>query len=91
MLTKYIKVAMEKARYEILEESRRYYGSIPGFKGVWAEGKTLEECREELQEVLEEWILIRLKRGLSLPTVCLKQSVHPLLMFIANCSNSLSY
>jgi len=69
MLTKYIKVAMEKAHYEILEESKTYYGSIPGFKGVWAEGKTLEECREELQEVLEEWIMIRLRRGLSLPVL----------------------
>lgn len=58
---------MEKAHYEILEESKTYYGSIPGFKGVWAEGKTLEECREELQEVLEEWIMIRLR--LSLPVL----------------------
>ena len=69
MLTKYIKTAMEKAHYEILEESRTYYGSIPGFKGVWAEGETLEGCREELQEVLEEWIIIRLRRGLSLPAL----------------------
>ena len=60
---------MEKAHYEILEESNTYYGNIPGFKGVWAEGKTLEECREELQEVLEEWIMIRLRRGLSLPVL----------------------
>ena len=60
---------MEKAHYEILEESKTYYGNIPGFKGVWAEGKTLEECREELQEVLEEWIMIRLRRGLSLPVL----------------------
>lgn len=66
MLTKYIKSAMEKAHYEILEESRTYYGGIPGFKGVWAEGETLQACRQELQDVLEEWIIIRLRRGLSL-------------------------
>ena len=69
MLTKYIDAAMEQAKYEILEDSRTYYGSIPGFKGVWAEGKTQEQCREELQEVLEEWILIRVSRRLSLPTL----------------------
>lgn len=69
MLTIYIKTAMEKAHYEILEESKAYYGSIPGFKGVWAEAETLEECREQLQEVLEEWIIIKLQRGLSLPVL----------------------
>ncbi|MGH7900721.1 MAG: type II toxin-antitoxin system HicB family antitoxin [Thermodesulfobacteriota bacterium] len=69
MLTKYINSAMEKAHYEILEESRTYYSSIPGFKGVWAEGETLEACRQELQDVLEEWIIIRLKRGLSVPAL----------------------
>ena len=69
MLTKYINSAMEKAHYEILEESRTFYGSIRGFKGVWAEGETLEACRQELQSVLEEWIIIRLRRGLPLPSL----------------------
>jgi len=30
---------------------------------------TLEECREELQEVLEDWILFGLQLGHSLPVV----------------------
>jgi len=44
-----------------------YYGEIPDLKGVWASGKTLEECRQNLVEVLEGWILLRLRKGLLIP------------------------
>ncbi len=69
MLTQYIAAALGKAQYEILAEESTFYGEIPGFKGVWANSATLEACREELAEVLEEWILLRVSRNLSLPSV----------------------
>ena len=69
MLTEYIRAAMGRARYEILPDSGAYYGSIPGFQGVWADALTLEACREELQEVLEDWILLALRRADSSPLV----------------------
>lgn len=69
MLTRYIQKAMEQAHYELLPEDDLYYGEIPGFHGVWATGATLEACRNELQEVLEEWILLRVARHLPLPAV----------------------
>lgn len=59
MLLEYIQAAMEEARYEIIEDAEPYYGEIPSCQGVWATGKTLEECRRNLQEVLEGWIVIR--------------------------------
>ncbi len=59
MLTKYIQAAMNKARYEILPDDGSFYGEIPGFDGVWANADTLEACRDELKEVLEGWILLR--------------------------------
>ena len=62
MLTKYINAAMNAAHYEIMEDGD-YYGEIPPCPGVWASGKTLEKCREELQEVLEEWLILKLKDG----------------------------
>jgi predicted RNase H-like HicB family nuclease len=71
MLTNYIKAAMRQARYEILPEDKTYYGEIPGFAGVYANSNTLESCRAELREVLEEWILLRVSRNLSLPDVVL--------------------
>jgi len=69
MLTNYIRAAMRRASYEILPDDNTHYGEIPGFDGVYANANTLEACREELEEVLEEWILFRISRNLSLPIV----------------------
>ena len=60
--------AMRRARYEILDDES-FYGEIPGFDGVWASATTLEGCREELEEVLEGWIILSLSKNLPLPTV----------------------
>ena len=68
MLTEYIRSAMRRAKYEILSDDNTFYGEIPGFKGVYANTATLETCREELEEVLQEWILFRVSRNLQLPT-----------------------
>ena len=68
MLTQYISAAMHRAQYKILEDNT-YFGSIPGFKGVMANAETLEGCREQLQEVLEDWILLGVKMGHDLPVV----------------------
>jgi hypothetical protein len=57
MLTDYIRAAMRRAVYEILEDGT-YYGEIPGFQGVYANAETLAECAEELQEVLEGWTIL---------------------------------
>ena len=69
MLLEYIKCAMELATYEIIEDDRTYYGKIAGFDGLWANAKTLEACRNELQETLEEWILLSLRLNKPVPTV----------------------
>lgn len=69
MLTNYIRAAMHQARYEILAEDGFFYGEIPDFEGVYANADTLEACREELKEVLEEWILFRTSKNLPLPKV----------------------
>ena len=69
MLRDYISGAMHMARYEILEDDGSFYGEVPGFQGVYASADTLERCREELEEVLEEWILFRVSRSLPLPEV----------------------
>ena len=69
MLTDYIRASMHLAKYEILEDDGTFYGEIPGFNGVYANADTLEKCREELEEVLEEWIFFRVSRNLPLPVV----------------------
>ena len=57
MLTRYIQAAMRNAQYEMLDD-KTFYGSIRGFEAVWANESTLEACRQELQDVLEVWILL---------------------------------
>ncbi len=69
MLTSYVEAAMGRARYEILPGDGTYYGEIPGFPGVYANAVTLEGCRRELQEVLEDWILVSVARHLPLPAI----------------------
>jgi len=68
-LSDYIKAAMGKAHYEMLSDDGTLFGEVPGFKGVWANAKTLEACRDELEEVLGEWILLRVSKNLELPVV----------------------
>lgn len=68
MLTEYVEEALRRAHYEIIEEpDAPYYGEIPELEGVWASGGSLEECRSELKDVVEGWILLSIKRGLPLP------------------------
>ena len=67
MLTEYIDEALKRAKYEIIEDEEPYYGEIEELPGVWATGKTLEECRNNLKEVIEGWILVSTKKGLKIP------------------------
>jgi predicted RNase H-like HicB family nuclease len=69
MLTNYIRAALHHARYEILADDGSFYGEIPVCNGVYANAATLEDCREQLEEVLEEWILFRVSRALPLPAI----------------------
>ena len=69
MLTKYIRAAMGKARYEILPDDGTFYGEIVGFNGVYTNADTLEACRDQLEEVLEGWILLRVSLHFPLPPV----------------------
>ena len=69
MLMKYIQTALRHAKYEILDDDGSFYGEIAMCNGVFANASTLEECREQLEEVLEEWILLRVYKNLQLPVV----------------------
>jgi len=66
MIREYIETAIRHARYEIIEDEEPYYGEVPELQGVWATGNTLEECRQNLAEVVDGWVLIRLSRGLQI-------------------------
>ena len=69
VMAKYIEAAMKDATFVILVEDGTYYGDIYGFQGVWANADTLEECRKELKEVLEGWILLGIELGHEIPVL----------------------
>lgn len=69
MLAQFIDLAMEMARYEIIEDDRSYWGEIPGFQGVWAKDKSLTGCQRELREALSDWLALRLRMNLEIPEI----------------------
>ena len=68
MLVEYIQGAMERAEYKRLED-KSWFAEIPGFEGVWANGRSVEECRKELVEVLEEWLILKIRDRDPVPVV----------------------
>lgn len=70
MIADYIEEAMKLARFERLEDGT-VYGSFSSerLRGAWSNADTEEQARAELVEVLEEWVLLRISRGLSVPTL----------------------
>lgn len=69
MILDYISKALKHAKYEMLSDDGTYYGEIPECNGVYANAQTLEECRDLLSEVLEEWVVFRIYRNLPLPVI----------------------
>ena len=68
MFNEYMDKAMQYAQIEQIEDGT-YFGRIPGFKGVWANEPTEQECRKALREVLEGWILLNIADHTPLPKV----------------------
>jgi predicted RNase H-like HicB family nuclease len=66
MLTRYIREAMKRARFKTLDDGT-CFGEIPGLAGVWANEATIDTCREVLQEVLEEWLVLKIRDNDHIP------------------------
>ena len=68
MLSQYVDAALRKAEYKKIEDGT-WFAEIPGFEGVWANANTVEECRGELVEVLEEWLILKIRDHDPIPIV----------------------
>ena len=68
MIIEYCQKAIENAQYKKLNDGT-WFAEIPGFQGVWANGYSVEQCRNELITVLEEWLLLKVRDGDSVPDV----------------------
>lgn len=67
-ITSYIKAAMATAEVKMLDDGS-YYAYIPACPGVWSNEKNKNLCIETLQEVLEEWIILKLRDNDDLPVI----------------------
>lgn len=66
MLSTYITRQLSRARYKLLSDGS-YFGEVPALRGVWASASSLERCREQLREVLEDWLLLKLRDHDAIP------------------------
>jgi len=66
MMYRVITQALRRARYRQVDGGL-FCATVPGLRGVIATGTSLEACRDQLAEVVEEWVLVRVARGLPVP------------------------
>ncbi len=71
MLSEFLHKKLATAKYKLLKD-RTYFGEIPGLRGVWANARSLEACRKELKEVLEDWLLLKVRNKENIPGFNLK-------------------
>ncbi len=69
MFTQYVTAVMAKAVIEKIDDPLPYFASIAEFDGVWAQGASKKEALSELQEVLEEWLLLKVRKQQFVPSV----------------------
>lgn len=60
---------MARAKVEKIDDPLPYFASLSSFKGVWAQGRSKKEALAELQEVLEEWLLLKVRKRQFVPSV----------------------
>ncbi|MBI5497274.1 MAG: type II toxin-antitoxin system HicB family antitoxin [Deltaproteobacteria bacterium] len=65
MIIDYVTEALRRAHYQLADGE--YCGTVAALPGVISTGVTLEACRDQLAEVVEGWVLVRVARGLPVP------------------------
>jgi predicted RNase H-like HicB family nuclease len=68
MFAEYIQASLRHAKYETLDDNT-YMATVEGLQGVIAIGDTIEECRQDLIEVIEGWVALRLRMGDTIPPI----------------------
>jgi predicted RNase H-like HicB family nuclease len=68
MFAEYIQAALKHAEYVVLEDGT-YMATVDCLRGVIAIGDTIEDCRQDLIEVIEGWVALRLRMGDTIPPV----------------------
>ena len=57
----YVQAAMRAAQFEQL--GGEWFGAIPQLTGLWSNGPTIEDARNDLLDSLHDWIDVHMKIG----------------------------
>ena len=68
LLTSYIEAAMAEAQYEPFEGDT-FYAFIPSCPGVWSNECTIDDCKRDLREALEFWLILKLRDNDYIPVI----------------------
>ena len=63
----YIENLLKKAEYEFDPETKSWCASISELPGAYAQANSVEEVRDQLAEVIEDYVLVSLQEQKSLP------------------------
>ena len=63
----YIESLLKNAEYEYDNDTQSWCASVKELPGTYAQANSVEEARRQLTEVIEDYILVSLQKGHSLP------------------------
>jgi len=66
-ITNYIENLLKKAEYEYDKETKSWCASVKDLPGTYAQADSVEGAREQLAEVIEDYILVSLQEKHPLP------------------------
>lgn len=75
-LQKFVEDQLKTAQYEHDTSVDSWAGWLPKFKGVYAQGNSIEEVRVELAEILEEHVLLSVRNKKPVKGFSLKLSTY---------------
>jgi hypothetical protein len=60
LLARYRRAAMKRVETKRLEDGS-HFATIPGFDGVWANEETLQDCLNVLDEMVTDWLVLKIE------------------------------
>ena len=66
-ITRYIENILRKAEYEYDQDTKSWCAKVKELPGAYSQADTVEETREELAKVIEDYILVSLQERQVLP------------------------
>ncbi|MEA2065418.1 MAG: type II toxin-antitoxin system HicB family antitoxin [Patescibacteria group bacterium] len=66
-INNYIEQMLKKVRYEYDQETKSWCAILKELPGVFAQADTVEEARQQVAEVIEDYLIVSLQKNHKLP------------------------